>query len=186
MPQAGGAPGRAVSTASRARFHVAVRLPINGSAANTACSRTCALTAEALVGRERRRHEQSPAPASSRDRDRGIAIAGAAARPTRKSNHAARARRDNRRDRDVAKALAGLASACRTKQSPGPAQRRRQRLARRHEPIHQCDTRTACCGASTVRKSCMKGVGASTVLMVFWCCGVGSLTAWQVSGEPPK
>jgi hypothetical protein len=38
----GGAPGRAVPTASRARFHVAVRLPVNGSAANTACSRTCA------------------------------------------------------------------------------------------------------------------------------------------------
>jgi hypothetical protein len=37
----GGAPGRAVSTASRARFHVAVRLAVNGSAANTACSRTC-------------------------------------------------------------------------------------------------------------------------------------------------
>jgi len=38
----GGAPGRAVSTASRARFHVTVRLPVTGPAANTACSRTCA------------------------------------------------------------------------------------------------------------------------------------------------
>jgi hypothetical protein len=38
----GGAPGRAVSTASRTRFHLAVRLPVNGSAASTTCSRTCA------------------------------------------------------------------------------------------------------------------------------------------------
>jgi hypothetical protein len=46
----GSAPGRAVSTASRARFHVGVRLPVAGSAANTTCSRTRARSPKPELG----------------------------------------------------------------------------------------------------------------------------------------